>query len=161
MNSITIWRLSERHYSVARLLVTLMADVFGEEYGDEYKNLSDSYLSHLLMRKDFWMLVALMDGNIIGGLTAHQLPMTRSESSELFIYDLAVHTQHQRKGIGRSLVDSLCTMALEAGISYVFVPADNEDTHALDFYSAIGGTPSPVTFFSFEISANEKKIMPK
>jgi len=31
----------------------------------------------------------------------------------------------------------------------VFVPADNEDDDALDFYRALGGTPSSVTFFSF------------
>jgi aminoglycoside 3-N-acetyltransferase I len=32
----------------------------------------------------------------------------------------------------------------------VFVPADNGDTHALDFYRALGATASPVTMFVFE-----------
>jgi aminoglycoside 3-N-acetyltransferase I len=31
----------------------------------------------------------------------------------------------------------------------VFVPADNDDQHALDFYRALGGSPSSVTFFTF------------
>jgi aminoglycoside 3-N-acetyltransferase I len=31
----------------------------------------------------------------------------------------------------------------------MFVPADNEDEHAIDFYHAIGGEASAVTFFTF------------
>jgi len=31
----------------------------------------------------------------------------------------------------------------------MFVAADNQDLHALDFYRAMGGEPSPVTIFSF------------
>ena len=40
----------------------------------------------------------------MGGLTAHALPMTRSPEAELFIYDLAVRADRQRRGIGRTLV---------------------------------------------------------
>jgi len=29
------------------------------------------------------------------------------------------------------------------------VPADNEDTHEIDFYKALGGEPSPATVFTF------------
>ena len=39
--------------------------------------------------------------------------------------------------------------AAAAGITEVFVPADNDDTHALDFYRALGGDPAPVTMFTF------------
>jgi aminoglycoside 3-N-acetyltransferase I len=39
--------------------------------------------------------------------------------------------------------------AAAAGITVAFVPADNEDVHALDFYSALGGIPAPVTIFTF------------
>jgi aminoglycoside 3-N-acetyltransferase I len=76
--------------------------------------------------------------------------MTRSESAELFIYDLAVDPPHQRTGIGRALVDALRAQGAAAGISVAFVPADNEDTYALDFYRAIGGDEAPVTIFTFE-----------
>jgi aminoglycoside 3-N-acetyltransferase I len=39
--------------------------------------------------------------------------------------------------------------ASAAGVSVVFVAADNEDEHALDFYRALGGVDSPVTVFTF------------
>jgi aminoglycoside 3-N-acetyltransferase I len=46
-------------------------------------------------------------------------------------------------------VAALRTEAARAGITVAFVPADNDDTHALDFYRAIGGVPAPVTIFTF------------
>lgn len=122
-----------------------MAAVFAEEC----EQLSDAYVDRLLNRNDFWAIAAFIGDEIIGGVTAHTLPMTRTESSEIFVYDIAVRGDQQRKGIGRQLMMALRQMASDVGIQDVFVPADNDDGHALDFYRALGGVPSPVTFFSF------------
>ena len=91
----------------------------------------------------------MFDGDVVGGLTAHTLPLTSGEQSEVFIYDIAVAPAHQRKGIGRGLVEELRRLAASAGVGEVFVAADNDDAHALDFYRALGGTPAPVTIFTF------------
>ena len=37
----------------------------------------------------------------------------------------------------------------------MFVPADNDDQHALAFYTAIGGEAAPVTIFSFRGDEDE------
>lgn len=95
------------------------------------------------------MIAAFLDETLAGGITAHTLPMTRSESSEIFIYDLAVREEHQRRGVGRALVTRLRADAAAAGIDDTFVPADDQDSHALDFYRALGGEASPVTIFTF------------
>lgn len=145
MADIRITRLTTVDVARARQLFATMADVFETEAGW----LSDGYLTQLLQRSDFWALLATVDGQVVGGLTAHTLPLTRAEVSELFIYDLAVVPAWQRHGIGRRLVTTLCAEAARLGIAVAFVPADNEDTHALDFYRAIGGVPTPVTFFTF------------
>lgn len=147
MRSILVRRLSKHEQQTAQQLFTLMSEVFGEERQQE--PLSEAYLSGLLAREDCWIMSAFIGGNLVGGLTAYVLPMTRSESFELFIYDIAVHHEHQRKGIGQHLVISVCNAAASIGIREAFVPADNEDLHALDFYKAIGGIPTPVTFFTF------------
>jgi aminoglycoside 3-N-acetyltransferase I len=73
--------------------------------------------------------------------------MTRHQRSEWFVYDLAVRKDRQRRGIGRRLVDALVSDAARRGIDVVFVPADNDDDHALAFYTSLGGRPSPVTMF--------------
>jgi len=72
------------------------------------------------------------------------------QDSEIFIYDIAVRPDRQRRGIGRSLVAHLREAAAAEGIDVVFVPADAEDDHAIEFYRALGGDASPVTFFTFE-----------
>jgi hypothetical protein len=53
-----------------------MAHVFVESGGP----LSDSYLEQLLRRDEFWAVAAFVGQEIIGGITAHVLPMTRTES---------------------------------------------------------------------------------
>jgi aminoglycoside 3-N-acetyltransferase I len=122
-----------------------MAEVFDEVR----ENLGDTYLDDLLGRDTFWAIAALSGNEVVGGLTAHTLPMTRTESAEVFIYDVAVRGDHQRLGIGRQLVTALRAAASEAGFGDVFVPVDSADEHALDFYRALGGVPAPVTMFTF------------
>jgi len=129
----------------ARAMFATMAAVFDESI----VSLSEEYLCALLARPDFWAVAAIEDEEVIGGLTAHALPMTRSESTELFIYDVAVGIHRQRRGVGRALLQYLLAGAAASGIDVAFVPADNEDTHAMDFYRALGGVASPVTLFEF------------
>jgi aminoglycoside 3-N-acetyltransferase I len=143
---VLIRRLSVGDQPLASAVLALVHAVFEEEA----ESLSSEYVSGLLARTDFWLMAAMMEGRPIGGLTAHVLPMTRSESAELFIYDLAVLPAWQRRGVGRALVRSLRREARAAGISVAFVPTDNEDAHALAFYEALGGEPAPVTIFTFE-----------
>lgn len=145
-SAISLRRLSTNNLALARRTLELMAQVFEEPSSD----LSDDYLSALLARAEFWVVAALKDGTPVGGITAHALPMTRSEATELFIYDLAVDPAHQRAGIGRALVNALRAEAAAQGITVAFVPADNDDEHALEFYRALGGAAAPVTIFTFE-----------
>jgi aminoglycoside 3-N-acetyltransferase I len=168
MDALKIFRLGPGDEALAREMFTTLTDVFGEDDGADDERgepLRDADIAALMRRRDFWALVAIeatgaagagegvgghgTGGTVVGGLTAHALPMTRDRSTELFIYDLAVPTDRQRRGIGRALVATLLSLGREAGIGVAFVPADNEDTHALDFYRAVGGEESPVTFFTF------------
>lgn len=138
-------RLTAADVELARQTFLTMSAVF-ETPGAA---LDDEYVRALLGRPDFWAFAAIDGDRVLGGLTAHTLPMTRSASAEVFIYDLAVVPERQRQGIGRRLVAALREAAAAEGITVAFVPADNEDTHALDFYQAIGGAPAPVTIFTF------------
>ena len=140
-------RLRVGHEAKAKALFAVMAEALEEERAAVH----DAYIARLLGRDDMWIVAATTaDGTVVGGLTAHVLPMTRSESTELFIYDLAVEPSHQRKGIGRALVKWLRDAGRAAGHGDVFVPADDEDTHALEFYRSVGGVGAPVTIFTFE-----------
>jgi len=95
-------------------------------------------------------LAALIDRAPIGGLTAFSLPLTRSEETELLIYDIDVEPKYQRRGVARQLVQKVRELAAENDIATTWVPAENEDQHAPEFYLSIGGTPNPVTIFTFD-----------
>jgi aminoglycoside 3-N-acetyltransferase I len=138
-------RLTSRDRDLARRVFATMADVFEEAAAP----LGDAYLDRLLVRPDFWAVAALVGDVVVGGITAHTLPMTRAESSELFIYDMAVRADMQRKGVGRRLMTDLRQAAAAVGIEVAWVAADDDDTHALDFYRALGGAASAVTLFTF------------
>jgi len=145
MDRIRTKRLSVGDHELAGKLFAMMSEVFDEECAP----LTDGYLDSLLGRKDFLAIAAFLGTDTVGGITAHILPLTRKDSAEIFIYDIAVRKSHQRQGIGRRLVAALREHAAAAGIRDIFVAADDEDLHALDFYRALGGTASPVTFFTF------------
>ena len=136
MHPMHIKKLSAGDPDLARSLFSVMASVFGEDTS----SVSSEYVASLLRRNDFWVIAALAQGEPIAGLTAFVLPLTRSESAELFIYDIAVVPTHQRRGIGRRLVETARGLAAVRGITTTWVPAENEDVHAL-ISTDLGGTP--------------------
>ena len=150
-DAVRIQRLSQQDTFLAQQTFHLLTEVFEEDR----QPLGDAYVKSLLARTTFWAFAALEGDTPVGGITAHELPMTRNETTELFIYDLAVHSDHQRQGIGRALVDALRASARERGIHVAFVPADVEDDHALDFYRALGADEADVRFFTFDSSLAE------
>ena len=139
-------RLAPTDTDIAQRLFALMARIFDEEY----EPLSDAYVEKLLSNDGFWALAAFAGKDIVGGITAHTLPMTRTASFELFVYDIAIREDHQRRGLGRGLVTTAALGRSRARNSTMSSSRRTEDdTHALDFYRALGGTGAAVTMFSF------------
>src|SRR2546423_5176617 len=95
-------------------------------FDEPSEELPDDHIAALLANPSFWAFAALADDEVAGGLTAHVLPMTKSRSPEIFLYDLAVSADQRRRGHGRALVTRLLDTAAGAGIDVVFVPADDE-----------------------------------
>jgi GNAT superfamily N-acetyltransferase len=114
----------------------------------------DHHLKALLANNAFTVLVALDGDRVVGGLTAHTIPSYYCELPEMYLYDMAVATDHQRKGIGVKLLQTLKDHCRENGYSEIFVQADKPDTHALEFYRSTGGNAEQVVHFTYPI--NEK-----
>jgi aminoglycoside 3-N-acetyltransferase I len=145
-SGVLVRRLCSSDVAIARRTFAAMLEAFEEEPNV----LSDGYVERLLSRPHFWAISASIGDEVIGGLTAHTLAMTRNESDEVFLYDIAVLERFRRLGAGRMLIDCLRQSALDVGISVVFVPVDEQDGEALEFYRSLRGAESPVRFFVWE-----------
>lgn len=87
-----IVKLGADDSALAQQLFELMACIFEEDA----VWLGQDYVLELLSKDSFWAYAALLNGEIVGGLTAHVLPMTRARSRELMVYDLAVRQESAR-----------------------------------------------------------------
>jgi aminoglycoside 3-N-acetyltransferase I len=76
--------------------------LFQQVFDAKLPTVKKAYLKKLLNRPDFICFAAIYKNEVIGGLTAYELPMYHSETSEMYIYDIAVKPAFQRKGIGKN-----------------------------------------------------------
>ena len=144
--SFEIKRLTNADLATFNLLIELFNTVFEEEsnMGSEANSL------RLLNNNQFIAIAALAENEVAGGLTAYELPLYYSDSSEIFVYDLAVKPEYQRMGIGKGLIQSLKEHCIRNRIKEFFVMAHEEDELAIEFYRATGGKTEKVINFLFE-----------
>lgn len=147
--NLQIKRLNKQDCILFQKLIFLFQEVFEENN----KKISEShYLKQLLEKSDFIVLVAVQENEVVGGLTAYELPGYYSDSSEIFIYDIAVKPEFQRMGIGKRLITELKIFCKANGINEIFVAADEADKHAIDFYKSAGGEGVKVRHFNYKIN---------
>jgi aminoglycoside 3-N-acetyltransferase I len=145
---ITLQRLSKTDTAAFREMVLLFKDVFEMK---STAKLSDAYIKKLLAKPEF-IALAVFDGTkIVGALTAYEMPQYYGEYAEVYIYDMAVHTSHQRKGIGKKLIASLKGYCRANGIKTMFVEAHADDKHAVKFYLSTKGKAERVVHFNYNI----------
>jgi aminoglycoside 3-N-acetyltransferase I len=129
-------RLKSEYLNFMRLLNALFADVFDDNQSYAAQPPSDEYLRLFLADERHIVLVAKQAGQVIGGLVAYHLPKFERERSEVYVYDLAVSSDHQRHGIGKALMTEIRNVARDLGAYVVFVQADTDDD-AVEFYRAL------------------------
>jgi aminoglycoside 3-N-acetyltransferase I len=112
-------------------LISVFEKVFNMEF---FEGPDQSHLVKLLNEKHFFAVVALVEKKVIAGLTAYVLDQYYSEKPLAYIYDLAVMTEHQRKGIGKKLIEFTIRYCRQKGFEEIFVQADKVDDYAIDFY---------------------------
>jgi ribosomal protein S18 acetylase RimI-like enzyme len=143
---VEVRRLSNDDLSIFRSLIEMFNKVFEE---NESAMGSRTSLQRLLENRNFIVLAAIAGNEVLGGLTAYELPMYYSDEPEIFLYDLAVQTEYQRMGIGKRLIQKLREYCLENGVKTFFVMAHEEDEHAVEFYHSTGGQGEKVVNFIY------------
>ena len=129
-----------------RELNSLFADAFGEPQTYRSAPPGDDYVQRLLAEPRTIVLVALAGARVVGGLVAYELPKFAREHSEIYIYDLAVAEPFRRRGVASTLLERICSIAVERGASSVFVQADYVDAPAVALYQKFGAREEVLHF---------------
>jgi aminoglycoside 3-N-acetyltransferase I len=146
-----IRRLAKEDTLLLRELVSVFAAAFDYSQSQRDDVPGTTYMVSLLAKPDFFALVALDEGKVIGGLTAYELPLATSDKKELYIYDLAVDVCYRKQGIATALLQELKIVAGENGISLIFVEAESADEGAVAFYKSLRVEQLSVEHFNIAI----------
>ncbi|MEV6910458.1 GNAT family N-acetyltransferase [Amycolatopsis sp. NPDC051071] len=83
------------------------------------------------------LLIAYEDGYPAGMITGTEVTHP-DKGTEMFLNELDVHPDYQRRGIGRDLVDALAALARERGCRGMWVGVEPDNTAALATYASAG-----------------------
>lgn len=124
-------------------LLRAMLGVFGDAFDDAdtyaARQPDDAYLRALLADATFVAIAAVVDDDaVVGALAAYVLRKFEQARSEIYLYDLAVHAAHRRRGVATALVRALQALAAARGAYVVYVQADHGDDAAIALYSKLG-----------------------
>lgn len=147
MTTIKIKRLGIADAIVAQKLFLTLQEVFGIK---EPTTAEEAYVLQLLSNPAFICMAAINNDKVVGGLTAYELPMYHASYSECYIYDIGIKTTFQRMGIGRQLIAALKEHCNVNNIKTIFVEAQEEDAHAIEFYRSTGANEEQVHHFNYE-----------
>ena len=151
---ITIKRLGPPDLKTARELFVY----FQIDDGIEEPSIpSDQYLEALLRKEDFYVLAALDQEILAGGLTAFSLPLYKTESLEMFLYEIGIKPAYRQQGIAQQLINSLLALCRDLGISELFVGTSPNNKAAIKLYETSGGKAGQehtVMFTYFLLNSN-------
>jgi aminoglycoside 3-N-acetyltransferase I len=153
VEKLEVRKFTQIDLSAFHSLIHLFNTVFEE---DESAISNQKNLLKLLSDESFIAIAAFYEDELVGGLTAYELTMYYSENSEVFVYDLAVKPEHQRKGIGKRLIHHLKEYCIKNGINEFFVLAHAEDEHAAEFYRSTGGKSEEVVNFIYKAGSGKE-----
>ena len=134
----TVHRLGPGDLALFRALNAMFGTVFEDAESYASKPPSDAYAEKMLSKESIISLVALSDGQVIGGLVAYELEKLEQERSEIYIYDLAVDDAYRRQGLATALIERVGEIASSRGAWVIYVQADYGDEPAIALYTKLG-----------------------
>jgi aminoglycoside 3-N-acetyltransferase I len=143
---LSVQRLARGDAALAERLNALFATAFEDPVTYQADRPGQDYLEQLLPKEDVIILVALNEGELVGGLVAYEFPKLESARREIYIYDLAVAEAHRRRGVATALITNLQRLARARSAWVIFVQADYGDDPAIALYRKLGSQEEVLHF---------------
>ena len=112
----------------------------------------------LLSEPTYIYILALTDsGEIMGRIYGYVLH--RFEQTDLLLYEVDVLEDHQRKGVGKAMLEFVNDLSNERGYCEMWVLTEGENMAARSLYEASGGVEenSPTIMYVFYPQNNRTK----
>lgn len=136
--TVSIRRIGARDEEVLASLARDDANFDVEGRGRPLEPLSPEATRDYLNNPSVLHWVAFEQNTPIGFLVCMILPLRAGSGSELLLYEIGVHNNWRRRGIGRMMLDKMRTWMETNVVKVVWVLADNPDAEA--FYKSCGFT---------------------
>lgn len=111
----------------------------------------DKYLYKILNRPNFHAYVALIEEQVVGGLTAYELEMFDTEENEMFLFEIGVSQGYRTQGIARSLIKALKQTCREKRIRIIFVGTSLDNEAAKQLYTTTGGEVEVIPWYTYHL----------
>ncbi|HBS47813.1 TPA: GNAT family N-acetyltransferase [Candidatus Dependentiae bacterium] len=85
------------------------------------------------------LFIAFWEGKAAGFLTAHRLQRFDKRKAEVLLYEVGVHQNYRRRGIGKALIEEVKKWATEVGADKVWVLTEKGNEAAMAMYRSAGG----------------------
>lgn len=120
-------------------LVSLLAELFSIEQDFVFDELRQRRgLALMLENERGCVLVAEVEGQVVGMCTGQLLVSTAEGGLSLLVEDVVVQEQWRGRGVGRLLVEAISDWARVNKVSRLQLLADRNNVPALDFYRIMG-----------------------
>ncbi len=96
-------------------------------------------------------LVVAIEDDVVVGMISAVVFLHPDKAPQLWINEIGVGSAHQRRGIGRQLVDATLALARALHCTCAWLGSEPENLTAHKLYERAGGTAAPCLLFTFEL----------
>ena len=122
-------------------------------FDDKQWDLSQGSL--FLSDKNNLFLLAFEDKKPVGFLIAHRLQRFDNRKAEVLLYEIGVHPDYRRKGIGKSLINEVKKWAIEVNAAEIWVLTEKTNPIAMKLYQSVGGIEESPGTIMYVYKTNE------
>jgi ribosomal protein S18 acetylase RimI-like enzyme len=134
--AVSIKRLGASDEAILKFLAIHDADFDLDDRGAPKQPLESEIAKRFLEHPDVLLWVAFQEDAILGFLQCNVIALRSSAGQELVLYEIGVHQDWRRQGIGRAMLNQMGTWMRENNVDTVWVLADNQE--AVEFYCSSG-----------------------
>lgn len=100
-----------------------------------------------------YLLLAYVDNQVAGMLTAHVLAKLDARQTEVMLYEIEVKAAFRQQGIGQQLIEQLFVLARELGSYEVWVLTEENNVAANKLYQSLSIKTSslPQALYSYSL----------